>query len=55
VSETTGAHPITARANGPTVVLDLLDGIGVALDLTQARTLLEQLQAAIRTAERLDD
>jgi len=55
VTETTGEHPVTARANGPTVVLDLLDGIGVALDLAQARTLLEQLQAAIAKAERLDD
>ncbi|MEZ5150543.1 hypothetical protein ACWDTG_18365 [Rhodococcus zopfii] len=55
MTDKTGDHPVTARANGPTVVLDLLDGIGVALDLSQARALLEQLQAAILTAERLDD
>ncbi|UGQ39396.1 hypothetical protein [Rhodococcus aetherivorans] len=55
MTDTTGDHPVTARANGPGVVLDLPDGLGVALDIVQAKALLDQLQAAIEEAERLED
>jgi len=54
VTDTTGDHPVTARANGPGVVLDLPEGLGVALDIAQARALLDQLQAAIEEAEQLE-
>ncbi|MGX7731216.1 hypothetical protein G6038_07825 [Rhodococcus sp. 14C212] len=55
MTDTTGDRAVTARANGPTVVLDLPEGIGVALDVAQARALHEQLREAIEKAEQLED